>query len=112
MSPKGRTRLARLLFAAPLLAFALALTTCAYRSVSMPGSSYRGALPALTERQEALAKSLEEDVVELAGNIGERRLGLRDTLDRARSYIEAELAGAGYEASRETFEVRGAPVSN
>jgi hypothetical protein len=88
------------------------LTTCTYRAVGMPGSSHEGPLPAADGKQREFAASLRNDVVALAGTIGERRLGHGDGLDRARDYVEGELSRAGYRPTRETFDARCMTVSN
>jgi Zn-dependent M28 family amino/carboxypeptidase len=102
----------RLLLWTPVAIFAGLLTTCAYRAIAMPGSSHAEPLPALSEMERARALALRADVTGLAGTIGERRMGHGTSLDDARRYIEGELARAGFQPTLETYEVRGAPVSN
>lgn len=68
----------------------LACGVVAY-STAMPGTSYRGPLPALSSEESALAASLEAHVRALAETIGERRVGEGDSLDRARDYIVETL---------------------
>jgi hypothetical protein len=102
----------RLLMWTPLAIFAGFLTTCAYRAVAMPGSSHTGPLPALSAKETARARALRNDVTELAGTIGERRLGHGTSLDDARRYIEGELARAGFQPTLETYEVQSVRVSN
>jgi Zn-dependent M28 family amino/carboxypeptidase len=111
MSTRERIK-TRLILWTPVAIFAGLVTTCAYRAVGMPGSSHEGPLPPLTEKETVRALALEGDVKELAQRIGERRLGHGTSLDDARRYIENELARAGFEPTLQTYEVRGARVSN
>lgn len=78
----------------------------------MPGESFSGPLPPLTEREEAVAAALRRDVAELAGRIGERNMFRLASLGEAASYCEAELAAAGHRIARQEFEVRGQTVRN
>jgi Zn-dependent M28 family amino/carboxypeptidase len=108
-----RTKItSRLLLWTPIAIFSGLVTTCAYRTVGMPGSSHTGPLPAPNEKERALARALRNDVTELAATIGERRLGHGTSLDDARRYIETELARASFQPTLETYEVRGTKVSN
>ncbi len=72
----------------------------------MPGASYEGPFPPLSEEEEALRTILKEHVHVLAGEIGERNVFREGSLDRAVDYIEAELAEYGYTVERQGYEVR------
>lgn len=78
----------------------------------MPGKSYSGPLPALTETQKATALTLYEDVDILAKQIGERHLGRPKQLDQTAAHITAVFESAGYEVDREEYEVDSAVVAN
>lgn len=78
----------------------------------MPGKSYRGALPAASEEDQKLAERLRREVAFLAGDIGERHLGRKGTLDVAASKIEAELAEMGFTPKRDAYVVDGNEVAN
>jgi hypothetical protein len=82
------------------------------RAVSMPGESWRGALPPLTEEQGRLRDALRRDVEHLAGEIGERNmphiLGLREAAD----WLETSLSAAGLEPERHPYDVDGQTVEN
>lgn len=80
--------------------------------ISMPGASHRGPLPPLTAAQRELAARLQSDVTLLAGDIGERNLFRRGTLERAAAHIERSFEEAGLEVASQVFEVRGRPVRN
>jgi len=56
-------------------------------ATAMPGTSYRGQLPALSAEEQALAVSLETHIRTLAETIGERRIGQGASMDRAQDYI-------------------------
>jgi hypothetical protein len=82
----------------------LALPWLAYRStISMPGRSFAGALPALTPAQSVLAAELERDVRHLARDIGERNTRRYRSLVTAAEWIEGELTAAGYTPRRQHF---------
>lgn len=79
----------------------------------MPGESFRGDPPKLTEKQLSLRGRLRDHVETLAGTIGERNLGrYPDRLDRAADYIEEQFRMIGYKPHRQTFKVKGHKVSN
>jgi hypothetical protein len=59
--------------------------------VEMPGDSFRGTPPSLSEAERALADELRAHVEALAINIGERRADLGDSLLRSEEYIRASL---------------------
>lgn len=79
--------------------------------IRMPGRSYRGALPALTPEQAALAASLREDVGVIAGEIGERNV-LRGNLAAAAEFIDRVMSDAGYTMERQEFDVEGTTCVN
>jgi len=80
--------------------------------IRMPGQSHQGPLPTLTEEQRTLEQELHSHVQTLAGQIGERNVFSHDRLVMAADYIGATLAGAGYEARRQPFEVGGKICEN
>jgi hypothetical protein len=78
----------------------------------MPGESWRGDLPALTEREAAASGALRRDVEALAGRIGERNMFRMAALDDAAAYLERSLREAGYVVQSQEFQVRGETVRN
>ena len=79
----------------------------------MPGPSHSGPLPALTSDEAARATRLQAHVESLATEIGERNLhNFPAALERAATYVEAELAQQGYAVERQVFEAGGAPTRN
>jgi peptidase M28-like protein len=83
-----------------------------FTMVSMPGESWRGALPPLTAKEERIAGALEGHVVRLAGTIGERRVLRAATLEEAAAWIEEQLRGLGYVVESEEFQADGKRCRN
>ena len=75
--------------------------------IQMPGKSYHGPLPALTEAENSLQHELRAHVEKLAGEIGERNLIWYKNLTTAAEYIEASLTKAGYAVHQHGYEVSG-----
>ena len=80
--------------------------------IRMPGTSYRGPLPPLTERQRVLEQELRAYVHALAHEIGERNLYRYSELTAAAEFIHATLAGFGYEVQHHRYEVAGRMAEN
>ncbi len=71
----------------------------------MPGTGYKGPLPALTDSQTALADELKNDVEELADRIGERNLWHYSNYMDSADFIESMLTKAGCAVARQDYEV-------
>lgn len=80
--------------------------------IRMPGDSFRGALPPLTEAQRRLEGDLRASVRQLAGTIGERNLFHYKQLVAAAEYIRLTLASFGYEVRRHSYQVSGQTCEN
>jgi hypothetical protein len=80
--------------------------------IRMPGNSYIGPLPPLSEEEVVLAGALRRDVNRLAGEIGERNVWHYQSLLAAGEFIAASLKQAGYEVRRQEYEVGGRTCSN
>jgi len=104
-----------------LILFAIilaALGYCWWSMLHMPGASYRGELPALTQPQRALADEMRSSVSVLSdaeGGVG--RAGNRSTFYPKRFaesalWIKNQLHAYGYEEVHETPVERGSPVPN
>jgi Zn-dependent M28 family amino/carboxypeptidase len=78
----------------------------------MPGKSWSGPLPPLTEEEARLRDSLRSHVELLAGEIGERTVFCPRKLEAAAEWIEGQLRGFGYPVEREEFEARGTSCRN
>lgn len=83
-----------------------------FTMIRMPGKSYRGELPGLSEAQRRLREELVRDVEKLAGEIGERNIWRYERLAAAADFIESELLEAGYEVRRQGYEVEGKNCCN
>jgi len=70
-------------------------------AVRMPGDTFAGPLPKLSEREGEHRGALERHVEQLAGVIGERNAEHPDALRAAATYIENQLAKSGYEVARQ-----------
>jgi hypothetical protein len=78
----------------------------------MPGRSHRGDLAPLDADGLALRDALAAHVQVLAGDIGERNLHRYDALLAAASYVEGQLAEAGYAVRSQGYDVGGREVRN
>jgi Zn-dependent M28 family amino/carboxypeptidase len=79
---------------------------------SMPGESYSGPLPPLTEGERALRPELERHVVTLSEKIGARSVRASAGLAAARQYIEETFTSLGYEVDAQEFTVDGVVCAN
>jgi len=78
----------------------------------MPGSSWSGPLPPLTDRQQLIHDNLERHVSALAGGIGERNVWRPGSMAAAVGYIRTAFEEAGYEVNIQSFPSRGLSVNN
>ena len=80
----------------------------------MPGKSFAGALPPLTEEEAEISRRLRGHVEMLGGTIGERNVFKPQQLEAAAQYVEQSLSGLGFAFGRQAFDVGGytaAPVT-
>jgi hypothetical protein len=75
------------------------------RIVEMPGRSYRGPLPELTQEQAETSVGIERHVRALAGQIGERNVEHADQLAAAATYITERFRESGYEPGDQQYTV-------
>ncbi len=72
----------------------------------IPGKSYYGPVPPLTEEQTLLRGQLRRDVAKLADEIGDRNVSTEyGNLCMAADFIEESFVEAGYKVSRQGYEV-------
>jgi Zn-dependent M28 family amino/carboxypeptidase len=72
----------------------------------IPGKSYHGHVPPLTDEQMVLREQLRKDVAKLAGEIGDRNVNTEyENLCKASDFIEESFEEAGYKVSRQGYEV-------
>lgn len=88
------------------------LVGCWSCMILMPGRSFRGPLPPMTDAERALSASLRRDVEMLASTIGERNVFRHDALQKSADYLEARLRESGLPVSRQTYQVHGLPCHN
>ncbi len=78
----------------------------------MPGKTYTGPLPPLTDAQISLRNELAVDVERLAGQIGQKNIFNYHNLVAAALFLENSLTDAGYIVRRHNFNVEGKTCSN
>lgn len=83
-----------------------------YLVVHMPGTSYTGALPPMTDAERELSARLRHDVEKLAGEIGVRCIPRYEALREAEGYISSELEAAGTTVRRQEYQVDGKTCAN
>jgi hypothetical protein len=77
---------------------------------SVPGQSHAGPLPSLTPDQVELSKRLQDHIRAIASS--PHNVGYPQELEQAALYIEAALAGMGYEVHRQALQAGGQEVRN
>jgi len=80
--------------------------------LKMPGKSYTGQLPPLTDTQIALRDQLRQDVEKLAAQIGERNIWNYQNLSAAADFIESSLTEAGCKVRRQNYQVEAKTCCN
>ncbi|HUT29191.1 MAG TPA: M20/M25/M40 family metallo-hydrolase [Sedimentisphaerales bacterium] len=80
--------------------------------IKMPGKSYTGPLPPLTDEQLGLRDELVRDIEMLASQIGERNVWTYASLTAAADFIEASLTKVGYKPRRQNFTAAGKTCCN
>lgn len=80
--------------------------------IRMPGNSYTGTLPEMTEGEQEIQRALERHVRKLATDIGERHIWRPAALAAAATYIEAEFSKSGYDVVPQVFTEQDEEVRN
>ncbi len=73
-----------------------------YYMIGMPGRSYSGPLPPLTDDERTLAPRLKQHIVAIASR--EHNVAHYDELERSARYIETTLESFGYTVTRQAFD--------
>ncbi len=94
-----------------ILIFGVASALTVYLT-QMPGRSFAGKLPPLTETQTLLRDALADHVTALAGHIGERNIWRYDALRESADYISDRFRQAGYRPEVQSYQVDGKTVDN
>ena len=71
----------------------------------MPGKSFSGELPPLTEEEIEISRRLRVHVGVLGGEIGERNIWTPEALKAAAEYVEHSLSELGYASERQEYEL-------
>jgi Zn-dependent M28 family amino/carboxypeptidase len=71
----------------------------------MPGESYNGELPPLTQKEIALQNALQQDVEKLAGEIGRRNYLYYDGLIATTNFLEQHLSESDYKVKQQGYEI-------
>jgi hypothetical protein len=95
-----------------LLLFCLLLAFVYPTMIRMPGKSFSGPLPELTDSERALAQTLRRDLQTLAGEIGDRNVFKPDKLQEAERFITKRLESAGYRPRRQEYTVGPTTCAN
>ena len=102
----------RLAWALRLAVVPLVILAGIWFVTGMPGSSWTGPLPPLTDKEQMLHDHLKRHVTALAGRIGERNVWRPEAMAAAAAYIRKTLEDAGYVVNVQPFNSRGVTVSN
>jgi Zn-dependent M28 family amino/carboxypeptidase len=78
----------------------------------MPGRSWSGSVPPLTDKEQRIQDNLKRHIEELAGRIGERNVWRPEAMAAAAGYIRMTLEETGYVVSVQSFTSRGQTVAN
>ena len=102
----------RLAWTIRLAVFPLVILSGIWFVTGMPGSSWTGPLPPLTDREQLIRDHLKRHVAALAGRIGERNVWRPEAMAAAAAYIQGSLEEAGYTVTVQPFTSRGLSVAN
>ncbi len=80
--------------------------------IRMPGKSFAGTPPALTNDELALRDELVANVQKLAGDIGERNVHRYEQLVAAADFIERSFTDAGLKVRRDGYDADGKLCEN
>jgi len=72
---------------------------------NMPGKSYQGELPALSQEETILSGELKNHVRYLAETVGERNLTHYDGLNKSVEYIAGQFKASGYNPEVQEYKV-------
>ena len=101
-----------LVWAVRLAVIPLVILAGAWFVTGMPGSSWSGPLPPLTDKEQLIHDNLKRHVKQLAGRIGERNVWRPEAMAAADGYIRKTLEAAGYTVNSQSFTSRGLTVNN
>jgi len=108
--PGGRRK--RLVWIARLAIIPLVILAVNWFVTGMPGSSWSGPVPPLSDQEQLIHDNLKRHVTELAGRVGERNVWRPEAMAAAAGYIRKTLEDTGYEVNSQSFISRGLTVNN
>ncbi|MBW4605367.1 MAG: M28 family peptidase [Calothrix sp. FI2-JRJ7] len=76
-----------------------------FTMIRMPGESFRGNLPPLTQFEATLRDSMRRHVEKLASDIGERNYLHYKGLASSADFLDSSFAEAGYEVKRQGYTI-------
>ena len=76
-----------------------------FTMIQMPGESFRGELPPLTQKEVALKNALQRDVETLASEIGERNYLTYKNLTAAADFLKSSFAQARYQVQQQEYNI-------
>ena len=80
--------------------------------IPMPGTTFSGPLPPLSDAEASIRVNLEKHIHRLAGEIGERNLWRFEALEEAAEHIDNSFRSYGYAPLAQEFCVEGKVVRN
>jgi hypothetical protein len=90
----------------------VALFVLAWMVVWMPGTSFKGQIPAATQSQSETAQRLRADVEAIAGSIGVRSTYNARELAQTALWLKSSLESMGHPVHDHSFPTRGAASPN
>ena len=100
------------MWAARLAVIPLVILAVSWFVTGMPGSSWSGPVPPLSDKEQLIHDNLKRHVTELAGRVGERNVWRPEAMTAAAGYIRKTLEDSGYEVNAQSFSSRGQTVNN
>ncbi len=80
--------------------------------IQMPGKSYDGKIPTLTQPEIALKNNLQTTIQKIAGEIGEHNYLYYENLLKVADFFDTSLVKLGYKIQRQNYEVSGKHYDN
>ena len=80
--------------------------------MSMPGKSYTGPLPELSESEKKLQEALKAHINKVAVNIGERNMWHLSKLNEAADYIQKTWEAQGFTVKKHVYQVENKDFYN
>jgi Zn-dependent M28 family amino/carboxypeptidase len=88
------------------------ISSAYFAMIQMPGESFRGQLPELTQKETTLRDALKQDVEKLASEIGQRNYVYYKGLSAAADFLKASFASAGYSISQQGYTINNQTYYN